>query len=141
MLMLIAISDTRQSDADMIQKLLQTFGGIEREHCFHAAVAYALLLDLGVNFFRSVLSSKWQENSAWLDSQMLRSLHNTAAQAINQLAVFHDKYLSAKDPFLTLKVKREDLSMSACVISSPLLSMTVERSAGWHLLAPAIMSE
>lgn len=79
---------------------------IRKFHC--AAIAYALLLDLAINFFRSVLSSKWQENSAWLNSQTLKSLHNTASQAINHLAVFHDKYLSAKDPFLTLKVELID---------------------------------
>ena len=71
----------------------------------YAAIAYALLLDLAVNFFRSVLSSKWQENSAWSNSQMLKKLHNTAAQAVNHLATFHDKYLSAKDPYLTFKVQ------------------------------------
>ena len=105
----------------------QTFKRVPKGHCFPAAIAYALLLDLAVNFFRSVLSSKWQENSAWLNSQMLRSLHNTVDQAITHLAVFHDKYLSARDPFLTLKVKLIDVVVSASITSSDLPAVQSDR--------------
>jgi hypothetical protein len=69
-----------------------------------AALAYALLLELGINFFRSVFSLKWQENAVWLNSHMLKSATQALDRLVQQIAWLHDSYLSAKNPLVTLKV-------------------------------------
>lgn len=69
-----------------------------------AGLAYALLFSIGINFVRSVVSVKWQTRCAWENSPTVKSYAAQAESFVMGFASVHDKYLSARDPALTLKV-------------------------------------
>lgn len=67
-------------------------------------MAYALLLELGINFFRSVFLLRWHEGAVWINSHMIKSAQQAADRLTLQVAWLHDRYLSSTNPFVTLKV-------------------------------------
>lgn len=75
-------------------------------HCsfLHAAAAYLLLLDLGINFVRYFVSEPWHKRCLWTGSKQLNDLRAAVDSFLLYLGSAHDKYLSAEDPTITLKV-------------------------------------
>ena len=71
--------------------------------CF-AGIAYVILFSISVNFIRSVVSVQWQTRCAWVNSPSVKSIALQAEGFVMQIAALHDRYLSARDPILTLKV-------------------------------------
>ena len=72
---------------------------------FLAALAYVVLFSIGINFVRSVVSVQWQTRCAWVNSPTVKSVASQSEGAVMKIAALHDRYLSARDPVLTLKVK------------------------------------
>ena len=70
----------------------------------HTAVAYLLLLDLGVNFIRYFVSEPWHKSCLWSGSKQLNGIRQAVSSFLMNLGSAHDKYLSAEDPAITLKV-------------------------------------
>ena len=73
---------------------------------FRAALAYVVLFSIGINFVRSVVSVQWQTRCAWVNSPTVKSVASQSEGAVMKIAALHDRYLSARDPVLTLKVKQ-----------------------------------
>ena len=69
-------------------------------------LCYALLLELGLNFLRSMVSTSWRDLGLWDHSESAAAAAQLASAAVHRLAAAHDEYLTAQDPRLTLKVRR-----------------------------------
>lgn len=63
-----------------------------------------MLLNLGINFVRYFMSEPGHKWSLWTGSKQLNTLRAKADAFLLWLGEAHDKYLSAEDPTITLKV-------------------------------------
>lgn len=88
--------------------------------CPAAVLCYALLADLALSFLRSLVSAAWRDRGLWAHSEAAEAAAQLASAAVRQAAAVHDDFLSARDPVLTLKVRRQGsvgkLSGPACVV-------------------------
>lgn len=71
---------------------------------FFSALCYFLMLDLAINFMRTVFSSKPSSSGAWTGSTLVESASFYALKCINYIAAVHDQFLTAQDPAVALKV-------------------------------------
>lgn len=67
-------------------------------------LSYALLADLALNFFRSLVSKSWQESGGWAASGAAEAAAERAAAAVRGLAAAHDRFLLCREPTMALKV-------------------------------------
>ena len=70
---------------------------------FLSGLCYMMLFKLAFNFARTVFA-KNPSAVNWTGSTLVCKAIESATNAINYLAALHDRYLSAQDPNLTLKV-------------------------------------
>eukprot|EP00775_Hariotina_reticulata_P010174 gene10174-10334_t len=69
-----------------------------------SAISYLLLLDLGLNFFRYFVSKPWHDKCLWGGAAQMKQFLTKVNSVFLHLAAAHDQYLSAVDPFVTLRV-------------------------------------
>eukprot|EP00879_Flechtneria_rotunda_P007148 GHRR01007501.1.p1 GENE.GHRR01007501.1~~GHRR01007501.1.p1 ORF type:complete len:308 (+),score=98.45 GHRR01007501.1:213-1136(+) len=69
-----------------------------------SGLAYLLLLDVGANFFRYFVSKPWHDKCLWGGAAQMKNVLTRVNSLLLHLAAAHDRYLSAVDPVLTLKV-------------------------------------
>ncbi|BDA42223.1 probable reticulon-like protein B18 [Coccomyxa sp. Obi] len=68
------------------------------------AISYCILLDLGLNTLRGMVSAQWQDKAAWGSSSLIKTAADTARAAVLKMADLHDQFLAARDPVLTLRL-------------------------------------
>lgn len=74
-----------------------------REHVL-TAISYCILMDLGLNTLRGMMSAQWQDKAAWGSSNLIKTTADTARAAVLTMADLHDQFLAARDPVLTLRL-------------------------------------
>lgn len=67
-------------------------------------LSYVLLLNLALNFLRSVLFAEWRKGAVWVDSGLMSFATSRATAAITGLSAVHDRWLAAADPRTTVQV-------------------------------------
>jgi hypothetical protein len=70
-----------------------------------AGLSYLLLADLFANFFRYFVSKPWHDKCLWGGAAQMKHVLTRVNAGILHLAAAHDKYLSAENPSITLKVR------------------------------------
>ncbi len=60
---------------------------------------------MGANFLRYFLSEPWHAKCLWGGAAQMKHVLTRVNSMILHLAAAHDRYLSAADPFITLKVR------------------------------------
>lgn len=100
----------------------------ERAPCvfMHAAFSYCVLIDLGLNTLRGMVSPQWQDKAAWASSRLIRGAAEAAKAAVLSAANAHDRFLAARDPVLTLRIAAafSALSVLSSIFRSVLLCRT-----------------
>ena len=51
-----------------------------------------------------MVSAQWQDKAAWGSSRLIKTAAETAKAAVLKIADFHDTFLAARDPVLTLRI-------------------------------------
>lgn len=69
-----------------------------------SGLSYLLLADLCANFFRYFVSKPWHDKCLWGGAAQMKHALTRVNAGILHLAAAHDKYLSAENPSITLKV-------------------------------------
>ncbi|KAF6255089.1 Reticulon-domain-containing protein [Scenedesmus sp. NREL 46B-D3] len=69
-----------------------------------SGLSYLLMADLFANFFRYFVSKPWHDKCLWGGAAQMKHVLTRVNAGILHLAAAHDKYLSAENPMITLKV-------------------------------------
>ncbi|KAK9822490.1 hypothetical protein WJX81_002303 [Elliptochloris bilobata] len=68
------------------------------------ATSYIVLLDLALNFARSVVSARWRDRAAWSGSEAVLAAAHAGRAAVLAAAAQHDRLLTSRDPVQTVWV-------------------------------------